>query len=250
MAVIGSEIAERILRTEYPVGKTLRVNGRHMKVIGVFEEQKASLGGNPNRVVLLPLGRFLKVFGGNRSVAVRLLVPEITSLDEAREEVRWWMRIRHGLRPAEVDDFAVTSSDQIVTLWKQISQLIFTALTLLVSISLVVGGVVIMNIMLVSVTERTREVGTRMALGARRVDILWQFLVESVTLSLAGGLIGIALGFGLASLVSWFTPLPYAVEPWSIIAGLVVTFAVGVFFGIYPANRAANLNPVEALGRE
>jgi len=249
VAVVGSEIAERIVRTENAVGKTIRINGRHVEIIGVLAEEKSVLGNNPNRVVLIPLGRHLKIFGGN-GIQVRLLARGVESIDEAREEVRWWMRIRHGLRPADRDDFAVTSSERTVALWKSISGMIFQVLILLVSVSLVVGGVVIMNIMLVSVTERTREVGTRMALGARRFDILWQFLVESITLSMLGGLIGIVLGFGVASVVSWVTPLPYAVEPWAIVAGLAVTFVVGVFFGIYPANRAAQLDPVEALRRE
>ncbi len=250
VAIIGTDIADRILRTRDAVGKTIRVNGRHLDVIGVFEEEESSLGNNPNRLVVLPLGRHLKVFGGDRSLGIRCLVDGIHSLEEGREEIRWVMRIRHGLRPGKEDDFAITSADRIVSLWQAISRMIFTALVMLVSISLVVGGVVIMNIMLVSVTERTREVGTRKALGARRSDILFQFLVESVAISLAGGLIGIALGFGLASLVSVLSPLPYAIEPWSIVAGLLVTFAVGIFFGIYPANRAARLDPVEALRHE
>ena len=250
VAIIGTDIADRILRTRDAVGKTIRVNGRHLDVIGVFEEEESSLGNNPNRLVVLPLGRHLKVFGGDRSLGIRCLVDGIHSLEEGREEIRWVMRIRHGLRPGQEDDFAITSADRIVSLWQAISRMIFTALVMLVSISLVVGGVVIMNIMLVSVTERTREVGTRKALGARRSDILFQFLVESVAISLAGGLIGIALGFGLASLVSVLSPLPYAIEPWSIVAGLLVTFAVGIFFGIYPANRAARLDPVEALRHE
>ncbi|MBZ0268166.1 ABC transporter permease [bacterium] len=249
VAVVGSEIAERIVRSENAVGKTIRVNGRHVEIIGVLAEEKSVLGNNPNRIVLIPLGQHLKIFGGN-GVQVRLLARGVEMVDEAREEVRWWMRIRHGLRPADRDDFAVTSSERTVALWKSISGMIFQVLILLVSVSLVVGGVVIMNIMLVSVTERTKEVGTRMALGARRFDILWQFLVESVTLSMLGGLIGIVLGFGVASIVSWLTPLPYAVQPWAIVAGLAVTFVVGVFFGIYPANRAARLDPVEALRRE
>jgi putative ABC transport system permease protein len=250
VAVIGSEVAEKVFRTESALGRTLRVNGRHLEVIGVLEEQSGFLGHNPNVVVLTPLGRFGKIFGARRSLTIRMRVAEISSLDDARDEIRLHMRIRHRLRATEEDDFAVTSSERIVTLWKSISQAIFMALVFLVSISLVVGGVVIMNIMLVSVTERTREIGTRKALGARRVDILWQFLLESVTLSMIGGILGIVLGFGLANLVSVVSPLPYAVEPWSIVAGLLVTFGVGIFFGIYPANRAARLDPVEALRSE
>jgi putative ABC transport system permease protein len=250
VAVIGSEIAERVLRTSSALGQTIRINGRHVDVIGVLAEQAGFLGHDPNLVVFIPLGRFWKVFGGRRSLGVRLLVDDVAALDGAREEVRLKMRIRRGLKPSEEDDFAVTSSEQIVSLWEAISQAIFQALILLVSVSLVVGGVVIMNIMLVTVTERIREVGTRKALGARRLDILWQFLVESVTLSMIGGVIGILLGFGLASAVSLLSPLPYAIELWSIAAGLTVTFLVGIFFGLYPANRAAGLDPVEALRSE
>jgi putative ABC transport system permease protein len=250
VAVIGSGVAEKIFRTDSAVGRTILVNGRHLEVIGVLEKQAGFLGHDPNVVVLTPLERFLKIFGSRRSLTLRLRVMEISSIDEARDEVRMHMRIRHGLRATEKDDFAVTSSERIVALWKSISQMIFSALVCLVSISLVVGGVVIMNIMLVSVTERTREIGMRKAIGARRADILWQFLLESVTLSMAGGVLGILLGFGVANLVSIVSPLPYAVEPWSILVALLVTFGVGLFFGIYPANRAARLDPVEALRSE
>jgi putative ABC transport system permease protein len=250
VAVIGSEIAERVLRSRSPVGETIRVNGRHLEVIGVLEERSGVLGGNPNVIVYLPLGRFLKMFGGRRSLSIRLQADEIATLDSVRDEIRGHMRIRHRLRPGDKDDFAVTSADRIVDLWKAISKAIFSALIMLVSISLVVGGVVIMNIMLVSVTERTREVGTRKAIGARRGDILWQFLVESVVLSLVGGVLGILIGFLIAIGVAEFTPLPYAIRPEAVLAGLIVTFAVGIFFGLYPANRAARLDPVEALRHE
>ncbi len=250
VAVIGSEIAEKILKSEQAVGKTIRLNGRHFEVVGVLEERSGFLGGNPNRQILVPLGRFLKIFGGRQSLSVRLRADDAISLDDARDEVRSLMRIRHRLRPHEDDDFAVTSAERVIDLWKSISRMIFTALMLLVSISLVVGGVVIMNIMLVSVTERTREIGTRKALGARRADILWQFLVESVFLSMLGGVLGILFGFLVAWIVAEVSPLPYAVRLWAVIAGLVVMFTVGVFFGLYPANRAARLDPVEALRHE
>ncbi|MGH2569805.1 MAG: ABC transporter permease, partial [bacterium] len=243
VAVIGSGIAEKIFRTDSAVGRTILVNGRHLEVIGVLKRQSGFLGHDPNTVVVTPLGRFLKLFGSQRSLTVRMRVTDIGFMDEAHDEVRMHMRIRHALRPTEKDDFAVTSSERIVALWRSISQMIFTALICLVSISLVIGGVVIMNIMLVSVTERTREIGMRKAIGARRADILWQFLLESVTLSMAGGVLGVLFGFGLANLVSVLSPLPYAVEPWSIVAAILVTFGVGIFFGLYPANRAARLDP-------
>ena len=250
VAVIGSDVAETLFRGESAVGQEMRVNGTRVEVIGVLKEQSGGLGNDPNLIVLMPLGQFFKIFGSHGSLTVRLRANEISKLENAKEDVQRVMRIRHRLRPSEKDDFAVTSADRVIDLWKSISKAIFTALTFLVSISLVVGGVVIMNIMLVSVTERIREIGTRKALGAKPRDILSQFLVESVALSMTGGIIGILLGFGAASAISFFSPLPYAIKPWSIVAGLVVTFAVGIFFGIYPANRAARLDPVTALRHE
>jgi len=250
VCIVGSEIVKRVLRGEQAVGRTIRLAGRHLEIVGVLEEKPSALGMDPNRVVLLPLGRHLKIFGGNRSLAVRFRCADIDAVDRVADEVRVQMRIRHRLRPAEPDDFAVTSAERIVALWQSISRAIFTALILLVAISLVVGGVVIMNVMLVSVTERTREVGLRKAIGARRADILGQFLAESVAISLSGGVLGTLLGFALAGAISWWTPLPYAVEGWAVVAGLAVTFAVGIFFGLYPANRAASLDPVDALRHE
>jgi putative ABC transport system permease protein len=250
VAVIGSEVAQSLFRGKSPLGQQVRVNGTHVEVIGVLAEQSGGLGDNPNLIVIMPLGQFFKIFGSRGSLTVRLRANEISHLEAAKEEVERVMRVRHRLRPSEKDDFAVTSADRVVDLWKSISRAIFTALTFLVSISLVVGGVVIMNIMLVSVTERIREIGTRKALGAKRRDILSQFLIEAVALSMTGGVIGILFGFGAASAISFFSPLPYAIKPWSILAGLLVTFIVGLFFGIYPANRAARLDPVTALRHE
>jgi putative ABC transport system permease protein len=160
------------------------------------------------------------------------------------------MRIARRLAPNREDNFAVVTSDNLLNIWEAISRGIFAALIGIVSISLIVGGIVIMNIMLVSVTERTREIGIRKALGATRMNILWQFLVESITLSSCGGILGIAFGFAVAALVAYFSPLPYAIKMWSIAVGLLVTFVVGVFFGIYPAMQAARLDPIEALRYE
>ncbi len=250
VAVLGADVAATLFPGERPLGRTIRVNGTHAEVIGVLKKESGGLGMNPNLRVIVPLGQFFKIFGARESLIVRLQGREIAKLDDAREEVRRIMRVRHHLRPKEEEDFAVTTADRVLDLWTSVSRAIFTALIMLVSISLVVGGVVIMNIMLVSVTERIREIGMRKALGASRWDVLRQFLVESVTVSMIGGWIGILLGFGAASAISYFSPLPYAVKPWSILAGLAVTFVVGIFFGVYPANRAAGLDPVEALRHE
>jgi putative ABC transport system permease protein len=171
-------------------------------------------------------------------------------IGETIDEVTAAMRLRHRLKPGEKDDFVVTTSERILSLWDNVSKSIFRALIFIASIALVVAGVVIMNMMLVSVTERTREVGIRKALGARRADIIWQFLVEAVTLSSVGGVIGIGVGFALASIISLISPLPYAIEIWSVVVGFLVTVAVGVFFGLYPAYKASLLDPVEALRYE
>jgi putative ABC transport system permease protein len=171
-------------------------------------------------------------------------------MQQSVDEATMALRIRHHLRPMEDNDFSVSTSQELISLWEKISKRIFSALIAIVSISLVVGGIVLMNVMLVSVTERTREIGVRKALGARRSNIVWQFIVESVTLSLIGGMIGILFGFTIASVISLVSPLPYTIAPWSIAAGLLVTFCIGLIFGTYPAYKAARLDPVVALHYE
>jgi putative ABC transport system permease protein len=160
------------------------------------------------------------------------------------------LRIRRQLGPKEEDNFGMLTSDTLIDFWRSFSAGIFAVLLGIVSLSLVVGGIVIMNIMLMVVSERTREIGLRKALGARRRDIVWQILTESTTLSMVGGVIGTALGFALAFVVEAFSPLPAAIETWSIVLGLGMTATVGIFFGLYPAMRAASLDPIEALRRE
>jgi putative ABC transport system permease protein len=250
VAIIGSDLAEKLFDRKSPVGKRIKLSGKHITVLGVAKEKPGVLGGNPNIFALMPIGTFHKIFGSRRSITIPIKTASLEEVRQAIDETTLAMRIRHKLKPAEKDDFVITTSDRILDLWDTISRSIFNALIFIASIALVVAGVVIMNMMLVSVTERTREVGVRKALGARRADIIWQFLVEAVTLSTVGGVIGIGIGFTLASLVSVITPLPYAIEPWSVVAGFVVTVAVGVFFGLYPAYKAARLDPVEALRYE
>ena len=250
VAVVGSEIAENLWPGQDPLGRTLKISGRHFRVIGVGAPRTAQLGNNRNRFVIMPITTYGKTFGGDESVSLKFRADDPGSVGRLQDEIRHAMRLRHRLRPTETDDFAITTSEQILTLWDQISKAIFRALIGLVSISLVVGGVVLMNVMLVAVTERTREIGIRKALGATRSNILLQFLAESVTLSVVGGITGVALGFGIAAGISAFTPVPSAVRLWAIAAGLTVTLVIGILFGTYPANRAARLDPVEALRRE
>jgi putative ABC transport system permease protein len=249
VVVLGSQLAERLFDGANPLGEMVRLGGRHAEVVGVLAHRPPAFGDDPNDQAIVPIRSFLKTFGG-RSLEVPILATSVDALEPLTDEVRLAMRIRRGLKPSDRETFAVSTSANLVSLWERISALIFGALVGVVSISLVVGGIVVMNIMLVSVTERTREIGLRKALGARRRDVTWQFLVEAVTLSGVGGAIGIVLGFLIALALATWSPLPYAVEAWSVAAGLAVTLGVGVVFGIYPAIKAARLDPTEALRHE
>lgn len=250
VAIIGWELAEKLFERESPIGRRVKLAGKHLTVIGLAKEKPGVLGNNPNIFILMPISTFQKIYGARESLEIPIKIKSLEQVPDAIDEVTAAMRLRHKLKPSEKDDFVVTTSERILDLWENISKSIFMGLIGIASIALVVAGVVIMNMMLVSVTERTREVGIRKALGARRADIVWQFLVEAVTLSSVGGIIGIGIGFAIASLISVVTPLPYAIEIWSVVVGFLVTVAVGVFFGLYPAYKAALLHPVEALRYE
>jgi putative ABC transport system permease protein len=250
VAVIGFDVADRLFPGVDPIGKDLKIAGVSHRMIGVLEKKAGVLGNDANLLVVIPITSFQKIFGTRRSISISIKAGDVDNIDACVDQTRLAMRTLRGLGPRRDDNFAIVTSDNLTRLWEEISQGIFTALIGIVSISLVVGGIVIMNIMLVSVTERTREIGIRKAAGATRLNILWQFLVESITLSSVGGIIGIVIGFGIAAAIAYFSPLPYAIKLWSIGLGLGVTFAVGVFFGIYPAMQAARLDPIEALRYE
>ncbi len=250
VAVIGFDIADRMYPGQDPVGKDIKIAGVTHHIVGVLEKKSGVLGGNPNLTVIIPVTALQRLFGSHRSVTIYIKSANLDATKDCIDQARLVMRGLRHLGPKRDDNFALITSDNLLSLWENISKGIFAALIGIVSISLVVGGIVIMNIMLVSVTERTREIGIRKALGATKGNILWQFLVESITLSSIGGILGIALGFLAASLVAYFSPLPYAIKLWSIFVGLGVTFAVGVFFGAYPAAQAARLDPIEALRYE
>jgi putative ABC transport system permease protein len=250
VAVLGWDVYDHLFKGRDPLGKKIKIGGRHFIVVGVVKDLGTLLGQSRNRFVYIPITTFLKMYGSRRSIEIKVKASDIRLMQQAIDEATMAMRIRHRLRPLEDNDFSISTSQQLISLWEKISKSIFNALIAIVSISLVVGGIVLMNVMLVSVTERTREIGIRKALGARRSNIVWQFIVESVTLSLVGGIIGIVFGFTIASIISLVSPLPYLVAPWSIAAGLIVTFCIGMIFGTYPANKAARLDPVVALHYE
>ena len=251
VAVIGWDVADKLFGPIDPLDKTVKIGPLHYRVVGVSKKKGSFLGNSQDNFAVVPYGMFRKMFG-SRPFGMQLLVrpktPEVTRT--AMDEATVAMRIERRLRPKEPDNFGMFSSDTLLGIYQTATAGIFAILVGVVSLSLVVGGIVIMNIMLMVVSERTREIGLRKALGARRRDIMYQILTESVTLSTFGGVVGIMLGFGLAQIISKLTPLPAAVQVWSVVMGIGITALVGLFFGLYPAMRAAKLDPIEALRRE
>jgi putative ABC transport system permease protein len=250
MALLGWETADKLFKGRNPVGRAIQVNGVHFTVLGVSEKKGSVFGQSQDEFVMVPLGAFQRLFGSRRSLDLTVKPSRPELVEPAMDAARVALRVKRHLRPRDADNFGMYTSDTLMGLWKTFSQGAFTILIGVVSLSLVVGGVVIMNIMLMIVSERTREIGLRKALGAKKRDIVWQVLTESTTLSMVGGLIGTLLGFGAAMLVATLTPLPARIEPWSVPLGLGMTAVVGMFFGLYPALRAASLDPIEALRKE
>jgi len=207
-------------------------------------------GQSQDDFVVIPLGRFQQLFGSRRSLELTVKPPDPALLTDAMDEARVAMRVQRKLRAKEDDNFGLYTSDTLMGLWRDFLERRLSVLVGIVSLSLLVGGIVIMNIMLMVVSERTREIGLRKALGARKRDIVWQVLTESTHLSTVGGILGTTLGFVAALLVEAFSPLPADIKPWSVVLGIGMTAVVGLFFGLYPAIRAANLDPIEALRRE
>src|SRR5882724_1704527 len=249
--VIGMDIVDNLMPAVDPVGREIRWNNFPCTVIGVGKKEGSSLGTSLDNWIILPLTAYRKDFGSQTdSLRITVRAGSAAKIQDSVDEVRQIMRGRRHLSYGSKDDFAVETSDSFLSLWKDISSSFFVVTIAIASISLVVGGIVIMNIMLVSVTERTREIGIRKALGARRGDILLQFLIESSTIAVIGGAIGVIGGVLAAKLVSVVSPLPAAVQLWSVIGGLMVATSTGLFFGVYPARKAAILDPIAALRHE
>ena len=252
VAILGADTAELLFGTLDPIGRRVRIRGFPYRVVGVLEEQGSLFGISLDNRALAPARSPIQAVSNphgivDQIVAQALDPAEVRSL---QSEIEGVMRGRRRLRPAEENNFSVETADETLSFWNRISQVLFLALPGLVAISLVVGGIVIMNIMLVSVMERTREIGVRKALGARRRDILVQVLIESVTLSGVGALVGVGVGVGLTYLVATFSPLPAAADPKWMALGVSLGVAVGIASGVYPASRAAKLDPVDALRYE
>jgi len=250
VTVIGWEIADKLFQGDDPLGKKIFVGGYPFRVIGVLEKRGEILGQNLDQNVYIPLGAFHRIFGSRRSLLIRVKVVDQSVLEEAKDELRGILRRARSVPPAEDDDFAINQQDTLTELYNSLTSGLYAVAIGVGAISLLVGGIGIMNIMLVAVTERTREIGIRKAIGARRRDVLWQFLVESVVISAMGGVIGIAIGFGLAKIVESVSPIPAAITAFAITVGLGFSASVGIFFGLYPASKAARLDPIEALRYE
>jgi putative ABC transport system permease protein len=252
VVVLGRDVADRLFEAVDPIEKEVRVNGFPFRVVGVLERQGSLFGMSLDNVAIAPARSAVNGFVGpaNTLSEISYKVPQPSMIPMAMAEVEGAMRIRHRLRPGEPNSFEVETAEESLGFWNRISQVMLIALPALVGISLVVGAVVIMNIMLVSVTERTREIGLRKSLGARRRDILAQFLIEAGTLSGLGGLIGIGLGVALAALVAAISPIPAQVAPWSVVLAILLGVGVGLVSGVYPASRAARLDPIVALRSE
>jgi putative ABC transport system permease protein len=252
VVVIGQELADKLLKGVDPLDKKIVIGGLPYRVIGVVGRQGNLFGISLDKFAIMPFsapGRRL-ICPINILDALIVQTGNPVQMQVAMGQTEALMRSRRQLKPDQESNFAFQTAEGALGTWQKISQVLFVALPGLVAISLVVGGIVIMNIMLMAVSERTREIGIRKAMGARRRDILAQFVVESATLSAVGAVLGIALGIGLAFVVKATTPLPAAVAPWSIVVGVLLGVTVGIAAGVYPASRASRLDPIAALRAE
>jgi putative ABC transport system permease protein len=250
VAVIGWEVGDRLFAGVDPLEKTIQIEGIHFRVVGISEKRGTFLGQSQDAFVVIPLGQFQTIFGARRQLSLTVKPRDINQIAPAMDEATLALRVARRLRPKQPDNFGMFTSETFLNLYHQATNGIFAVLVGVVALSLVVGGIVIMNIMLMVVTERTREIGLRKALGARRSDIMAQMLTESVVLSVFGGVIGTLFGAAIATVISQLTPVPASIEAWSVALGIGITALVGLFFGLYPAARAARLDPIEALRKE
>jgi putative ABC transport system permease protein len=250
VALIGWDVADKLFPDEDPLDKIISVAGSHVRVVGVNEKKGSFFGNSQDQFVLIPIGLSAKLFGARQSISLTAKPGSPQDTNKAMDAATVAIRAERRLKPSQKDNFGIVTSDTFLDMFRQITKGVFGVLIGVVALSLVVGGIVIMNIMLMVVSERTSEIGLRKALGAKRRDIIWQFLIESIALSTLGGIVGTLLGFTAAWVVTKFTPMPAAVHVYSVAMGIGMTAMVGLFFGLYPSIKAARLDPIEALRRE
>jgi putative ABC transport system permease protein len=257
VVVLGEAPGETLFKNTDPIGKKIRIGGDEFTVVGVFGKRPSPIGGNPNEFAVIPITTYDKLYPPPRfrGMIVRFLMISVVPYPgvgraQIQGEVEQIMRSRHRLRLDQENDFDIVTSEVVMKIFDQLTQAVFLALVVISSIALMVGGIGVMAIMMISVTERTREIGVRKALGAKRRDILWQFLLEAVFLTALGGLLGVLLGSGVGLIVHWATEFPVSLPWWSFAIGLGFSATVGIFFGMYPAFKAARLDPIEALRYE
>lgn len=250
MCVIGADVVDKLFPFIDPMGQWIKIGQQNFLVVGLGKEKGKILGMTQDNYVNIPITTFQKIYGTRRSIDINVHTSSQEQLENAQEEVRTILRAKRHLPFDKPDDFSFRTSETFIQIYKAATSGIYFAMIAIASIALVVGGIVVMNIMLVAVTERTKEIGIRMAVGARRTDILLQFLVEAAVISTVGGLIGILLGFLIAQVVTLATSMPSSVDPVSIIVAICVSTSVGIFFGLYPASKASKLDPIESLRSE
>jgi putative ABC transport system permease protein len=250
VAVIGAEIAEKLFENVDPVGQEIRILGRRFRVQGVVAKKGRVLGQSFDGFVIIPLTVFETMYGRRLNTTVSVKVPSPGLVAAAMQRAEEAMRVSHGLRPRDDNDFTIEASDALIEFWRRLTGVLFAAIPAMVAIGIVIGGIVIMNIMLMAVRERTREIGIRKSVGARAVDIRHQFLAEAIALTTVGGILGVLAGTGLAMAVAFLSPLPARVTAWSVVLSLFLGASVGILFGVYPASRASRLDPITALRAE
>jgi putative ABC transport system permease protein len=250
VCVIGDDLVQQMFLGVDPMGQVLRLDNQEFTVVGTVERIGSVLGQNQDTFAIVPMNTYLRMRGSRASVTIQAQTGPGQAFENGQDEARLVLRSRRHVVPGQEENFFIGTKDSYISLWQSISSAFFAVFIMVSSISAVVGGIVIMNVMLVSVTERTKEIGIRRAMGATQQDIMRQFLSESVLQCLMGGAVGIAIGFLCALALRTFTSFPASVQTWVAVLGLVLSSVIGLFFGIYPATRAAKLDPIVALRTE